>query len=134
MNNSIDRNQAIGLVLISGILIAYFTFFSPSPEPIKTIETTKTEKLTDRISKTDLLKSNVSDTSELAKSYGSLTENLIGKSEELTLLQNDNVQITLSNKGAALKDALLKKYKTYSNTDLFVFKDSFLRFYYRQIN
>lgn len=127
MNNSIDRNQAIGLVLISGILIAYFAFFSPTPTPVTSIETAKTEKLTDRISKTDSLKSNVADTAALAKSFGSLADNLVGKSEETTVLENENVKITLSNKGAALKDALLKKYKTYAKEDLHVFNDSFFK-------
>lgn len=116
MNSSVDRNQAIGLVLISGILIAYFTFFSPTPTETKPQTTSKSSSKSAFV---DSLKSNVElDSTALVQKYGSLSANMVGKTEEFFVLENENIKVLFSNKGAKVVDVQLKKYKTYKREDL----------------
>lgn len=117
MNSTIDRNQAIGLVLISGILIAYFTFFSPTP-PIENTPKSTTKAIASAASKDSLKATLELDSASVSKNYGTLANNVVGKTEQLLVLENENIQVSVSTKGAKVVDVLLKKYKTYTRKEL----------------
>jgi YidC/Oxa1 family membrane protein insertase len=116
--NSVDRNQAIGLVLISAMLIAYFTFFSDNTKPAEGVKTEQTEK---KVEKVDLSASvnEVKDTAVLKKQLGTLANFATGTEEE-KVLENENIRVILSSKGATVKSVFLKKYKTYAKTDFYI--------------
>lgn len=116
MNSSVDRNQAIGLVLISGILIVYFAFFSPSPSDTAQNQTVKKDI---KSLAADTLKSEKTlDSASISTNYSTLASNITGKTEQNFVLENENIKVTLSNKGAKVVDVMLKKYKTYQKQEL----------------
>ncbi len=117
MNSNIDRNQAIGLVLISGILIAYFTFFSPTP-PVENTSKSTTKAISASTTPDSIKAIAQLDSVAVSKNYGSLANNVVGKSEQILKLENENIAVLISTKGAKVVDVLLKKYKTYARKEL----------------
>jgi YidC/Oxa1 family membrane protein insertase len=118
LNNTVERNQAIGLVLISAMLIAYFTFFSETP---KTEQQIKTEQIIKKQQK-DIAQgtqNQIVDTAKIAREYGTLASYTQGN-EQSYVLENENLKVTFSNKGGSVQSVLLKKYKTYSKADLYL--------------
>ncbi len=115
-----DRNQATGLVLIFGILFAYFTFFAPDSEPPQIEPTNKTQKV-------DSLK-NFGISAALEDSakkqiqkqkLGALAIAADGAEKEF-VLENDDIKVTLSNQGGKVKHVLLKQYLTYDKKPLYL--------------
>ncbi len=121
-----DRNQAIGLVLISVLLIVYFQFFTePAPPPAEpqTEETTTPQETPQTIS---------ADTSETQsspeKDSSSVAQNLVDEfgifaagaqgESETQILENDDIKITIDSKGAQVKEVLLKQYFTHDKQPL----------------
>ncbi len=120
----IDRNQAIGLVLISALLIVYFTFFS-GPSADSTKEQAKSEQI-DSASKSSetVIAAKTVDTAQLKQQYGTFSSFATGTETEYTL-ENENVKIILSSRGGSIKSVFLKNYKTYSKEDLYLIEPSF---------
>ncbi|MEO1049476.1 MAG: membrane protein insertase YidC [Bacteroidota bacterium] len=122
-----DRNQAIGLVLLSILLIVYFQFFAPEPEPIVEESTSQTEQVEQKAEqpKEAVIQSTpdtttVSDSvSSLVNSqqYGAFALGLNGSAKEFTL-ENKKVLIVLTNQGANIKEVRLKDFLTYSKSPL----------------
>jgi len=104
-----DRNSIIGFVLIALLLFAYFTWFAPSPEIVKqpliadSLVVKSTEKLAGTVPEAtvDTIFSQTADIKE-----------------EAITIENDDVRIVLSNKGAVIREVELKNYKTYSQEPL----------------
>src|SRR6187402_871878 len=111
-----DRNSAIGLTLIGALLLAYFYFFSPTPQPVSQKPVT-TEVLPSSDSKAADQEKSVALDSALAASYGDLASALSGE-ESLTQIETEDLKISFSNKGGVIKELELKKYKTYSQEAL----------------
>ncbi|MFN0047551.1 MAG: membrane protein insertase YidC [Cytophagales bacterium] len=120
----IDRNQAIGLVLISAMLIAYFTFFSGPSAETKTTKPATDISDTSKKANTTTLAAKSSDTTQLKKQFGTFASFANGTETEY-ILENENLKVTLSSKGGTVKHVLLKNYKTYSKEDLYLIKSSF---------
>lgn len=115
--NNIDKNQAIGLVLISAMLIAYFTFFSETSKPAELKNITHIEQ---NIGSSNFkTQTSIKDSATLIKEYGSLAEFAVGVEEE-KILENENIKIIFSTKGGVVKSVFLKKFKTYAKTDLYL--------------
>jgi YidC/Oxa1 family membrane protein insertase len=116
-----DRNSAIGLTLIAVLLLIYFNFLAPTPQP----ETAQPAQVTAPITKggmtTDSLTQSSAIDSTVIQQYGTLALFLSGN-EELTKVENSDLRISLSNKGN-LKEIELKNFKTYSQKPLFLAKD-----------
>lgn len=116
-----DRNSAIGLTLIAVLLLIYFNFLAPTPQP----ETAQPAQVTAPITKggmtTDSLTQSSAIDSTVIQQYGTLASFLSGN-EELTKVENSDLRISLSNKGN-LKEIELKNFKTYSQKPLFLAKD-----------
>jgi len=119
-----DRNQIIGFTLIGVLFMVYVFFFGQEPQPQNTtvidsskvvtipakpaFDTTKTVALPDSL----LNKENT-------EKYGVFAAGGNGKEEEL-ILENKNLQITLSTKGGNVKKVLLKNYFTYDKRPLYL--------------
>src|SRR5687768_11359687 len=98
-----DRNSIIGFVLIALLLFVYFTFFGPSPELVKppmAADTLKTQTINPVV--------------EAAASSQDTLFNVGDVKEEEIVIENEDIKLTLTNKGAVIRQAELKKYKTYS--------------------
>ncbi len=101
-----DKNSTIGIVLISAILLAYFTFFAPKPEEQKPEPVTTTTITPKEDVKADSLK-----LVQKQASYGQLATSLTGEEKDL-VIENDDLKLVLSTKGGRIKEATLKNYKT----------------------
>jgi YidC/Oxa1 family membrane protein insertase len=102
-----DRNQAIGMVLISVMIFTYFIFFSSPPKPDEKLQGKQTQQ---QIKVDD---SKIQPKNEDPKNYGSFSTLLEGKGEEV-VLQNADIKVLFNSKGGQMKQVELKKYKTYT--------------------
>lgn len=108
-----DRNSAIGLTLIAALLLGYFYWFSPKPEPA-TVEPAESSTQPppavepDSIPATD---SAVPD-SVLAQEYGDLSQYMKG-TESITRIETEDIILAFSNRGGVMQDLELKNYQTY---------------------
>jgi YidC/Oxa1 family membrane protein insertase len=116
-----DRNSAIGLTLIAVLLLIYFNFLAPTPQPeaIKPAEVTSpaVEDSTTQTGNAVALQID----STTFKQYGELSPFLSGK-EEFTTIENNELRIRLSNKGN-IQEVELKNFKTYSQEPLYLAKE-----------
>jgi YidC/Oxa1 family membrane protein insertase len=109
-----DRNSAIGITLIAALLLVYFYWFSPTPKPVaQNVEpAVHTQAKADTVRRIEALPDSV-----LAATYGNLATAMKGE-ETTTLLENEDLKITFSNKGGLIREVELKKFKTYSQEAL----------------
>jgi YidC/Oxa1 family membrane protein insertase len=103
-----DRNSAIGLTLIAALLLVYFYWFAPQPQPEQKITTVQTDS-----TKQSSIEAPVQSDSLLALSYGNLSSVAKGQ-EALTVVETEDLKIAFSNKGGIINQLELKRYKTYS--------------------
>lgn len=111
-----DRNSAIGMTLIAGLLMVYFYFFSTPPIPPSTVKTDSiaaVQKIAG-IAQKPVAKFD----STAIQSYGSLGSFLQGK-EELINIENSDLRVAVSSNGY-IKNLELKNFKTYSQKPLFL--------------
>lgn len=109
-----DRNSAIGLTLIAALLMAYFFWFSPTPQPpSQQPVTTQTSAL----NKPDSTQQPVLPDSVLKAAYGDLSVALSGE-EKTTQIQTEDVTIIFSNRGGMIRELELRKFKTYDQKPL----------------
>lgn len=111
-----DRNSAIGLTLIAFLLLAYFYWFSPTPEPVTQKPATQAEEVLPKDSSSGPAPI-IQDDSTLAATYGALSAGFKGQ-ESLTPIETEDLKISFSSKGAIVKELELKKFKTYSQRPL----------------
>lgn len=104
-----DRNSAIGLTLIAALLLAYFYWFSPTPESGKQQPVTQTEEV---LTQDTIRNATVPDDSTLTATYGALSSGFKGE-ESLTVIENEDLKVSFSSRGAIIKELELKKFKTY---------------------
>jgi YidC/Oxa1 family membrane protein insertase len=114
-----DRNSAIGLTLIAVMLLVYFNL-TPTPPTPDAAPAEVTTPVVKNDSLTTSTKSNLP-SGEVLQQYGSLSSLLTGN-ESLTSIENADLRIQVSNQGF-IKEVELKKFKTYSQTPLYLAKD-----------
>ncbi|MDN4165260.1 membrane protein insertase YidC [Cytophagales bacterium LB-30] len=115
-----DRNQTIGLVLMSMLVLIYFQFFAPKPEipleenpPIEqSISTEASPALSPVITAID----SAARQEKLAQ-MGTLATAAEGEEKEV-VLENQLVQFTFSTKGGMVKKVVLKDFQTYTKEPL----------------
>jgi YidC/Oxa1 family membrane protein insertase len=117
-----DKNQIIGISLISVLMLGYFGFMSTqTPEtPVATPPAITQPVQSDTV----LLKSAATDTALKAQNqreYGDFAAAMVGEAKEYKL-ENKDVVVTLSTKGGTIKSVLLKNYFTWDKKQLFLFK------------
>ena len=112
-----EKNQAVGLVIISVLLIVYMTFFAPkeSPKPVQEKQTTAASTGSNTI----ITPATVPD-SVRAKTLGEFGALAQGTAQDV-ILENKNLRITMSNKGGKVDEVLLKNYKTWDKKPLILF-------------
>ena len=112
-----DRNSAIGLTLIAVLLLVYFNFLAPTPEPPKAAPAQTTTEVVAKDSLEEKSQTqNIQLDSTAIKQFGGLGSFLSG-TEELTTIENSDLKIKLSNQGR-IEEVELKNFKTYSQTPL----------------
>ncbi|WP_375562799.1 membrane protein insertase YidC [Bernardetia sp. OM2101] len=112
-----DKNQTIGLVLMSALLIAYMFFFSPSKDE-QQAQKQRTEQRQDsiRIAQEAIAATQNSETEQKVE-LDSATKALIANAKEI-VLENDNIKVALSSLGAEVLNVELKNYQTYDGKPL----------------
>lgn len=107
-----DRNTAIGMTLMGALLLAYFYFFSPTPQPQTPVQTT-TELTTDngQLTTDSTLVTPTIDSAKVSalQGFGAFAN---GR-EEVVTVETADLKIQFSTKGGTIKYLELKNYKTY---------------------
>ncbi|HVD98676.1 MAG TPA: membrane protein insertase YidC [Cytophagaceae bacterium] len=119
-----DRNQIIGFTLIGVLFMVYVFFFGQEPKPQNTmaIDSTRVTLLPRRDTSNVVTISDSALSKEMQEKYGMFAAGGSGKEEEL-VLENKDLQITLSTKGGNVKKVLLKKYLTYDKKPLYLINE-----------
>ncbi|MCG8323588.1 MAG: membrane protein insertase YidC [Cytophagales bacterium] len=121
-----DKNQTIGLLLISLLLLVYFYFFAPKPElPVEQAADTTavTQKLPETadtpkaIEQTDLATSDSIDLLLKQQQFGAFYQGVEGDEQDVTI-ENEDLKITFNTKGGAIKEVTLKNHVTYDQKPL----------------
>jgi YidC/Oxa1 family membrane protein insertase len=110
-----DRNSAIGLTLIAALLLVYFYWFSPKPQPESSkpvVTGSPAATAPDTVSAEEVTPDSV-----LASTYGDLSFFARG-SENISSVETEDLRLAFSSKGAIIREAELKNYKTYSQEPL----------------
>ncbi len=130
-----DKNSLIGLLLMGFILIIFNTYFFPQVEvETKKVETTtivadnnetiltqnETEIIADAIVDSIINK-------QYINQYGIFANTAIG-SEQESILENDKLKITFSNKGGRITSVILKEFQTHDSLPLQLFDRDSSRF------
>jgi len=117
-----DRNSMIGLGLIFLILVTFAWINQPSEAELQALQREKdsiaaVQRSQDSIKNTQLKLSaavdSVAKPDTIIKALGSFGAAAVGTEQE-TILENEELKLTFSNKGGSLKQVELKKHKTYS--------------------
>src|SRR5690606_13319219 len=117
-----DRNQAVGLFLISALLLIYLFVFPPDKE-VKPAAETKATTTASTTASTVQAADAPQDSATLAQQRAALgTFGAAANGQAKTvLLQNENLNVKLSTKGGAVEEVELKNYKTYDKQALILF-------------
>ena len=134
-----DLNSLIGFVLLGAIMIYYFYTNQPTQEELaqKKIEQVQDsiEKLRPVAQENDAVFEKVeqapinpSDSVAYAQAQNSLgafaySAGLSSATDAVTVIENDLVRITVSNKGGQVTEVLMKNFKTYNMLPLYIVKD-----------
>ena len=102
-----DRNSAIGLTLIAALLLAYFYWFSPKPQP-QSAQPAVTESPAQAPGDTLQQQADVTPDSVLTSNFGDLSSFARG-AEKNTTVETEDVGVVFSNKGGVIKELELKK-------------------------
>jgi YidC/Oxa1 family membrane protein insertase len=134
-----DLNSLIGFVLLGAIMMWYFYTNQPTPEELAK---QKTEQIQDSIQKAQQLTTpekvvedntsptiNPTDSVALVNSQNALgafsySATLPSAKANETVIENELVKVTVSNKGGQITTVELKTYKTYDQKPLYLIKDN----------
>ncbi len=137
-----DKNSLLGFLLIGGILIWMMYIQKPAPEENKG-EQPKTEQLTEETTSSEntttaettlqdatieLTAANAEDSLALDKLKNRLgsfaySGTLPSATDATTVLENEVLSLTISNKGGYITEAKLKEHTTYTGEQVYLIKD-----------
>jgi YidC/Oxa1 family membrane protein insertase len=115
-----DKNQAIGLVLIAGLLIVYSLVFRPPAEEIAPVTDSTSVEAPVETQPTiiERQKEETSlDTALISEQFGVFAPMMSGNSQ-LINIETDLVRYTFNTQGGQIERAELKEYKTYTGDPL----------------
>lgn len=124
-----DRNQATGLILMSILLLLYFSFFGGQPDVPQT-EEVATEQV--EPSTTNEQPATSIDAAEPSASINAIIDapaqtedslTIAQATEEIIEVENENLKITFSTLGGKIKEVELKDYLTYTKEPLILFDE-----------
>ena len=110
-----DRNSAIGLTLIAALLLAYFYWFSPKPQPQATAPVATESPAA--VPQEQAIQQDAAADSVLASAYGDFSSFARGTEKTLPV-ETEDLRVVFSSKGGIIRELELKKYKTYSQEPL----------------
>lgn len=125
-----DRNQIIGFSLLAALLVGYLLYNSSSQNKVK--EQKRTQQVQDSLAAASLRQQQAA--VDTQKAAGTPADTLSDSLRQATLppgtygtaqdvvLENKNLALTFSTRGATPTAALLKDYKTYDKQPLYLFK------------
>ena len=132
-----DKNSLIGLLLMGFILIIFNTYFFPQVEVAKTEKKDTTEIVTTTVnevqieqSKTEIIADAIVDSlfnQQFVNQYGVFANTAIGTEKE-SVLENEKLKITFSNKGGRITSVILKEFQTHDSLPLQLFDTDSSRF------
>ena len=111
-----DRNSAIGLLLIGLILFVYFYYFNPTPPEGETPALTE-QQAPVQIKETPTTQEVGIEDSVTNQELGSIASVMNGK-KELKQIENEDLIISFSNLGGTIDQIELKNFKTYTKQPL----------------
>lgn len=118
-----DKNQIIGISLITVLMLGYFGFMSTqTPETPAATSSAITQTI---IKDTAVAAAVATDTAVKAQNqreYGDFAAAMVGEAKEFKL-ENKDVVVTLSTQGGTIKSVLLKNYSTWDKKQLFLFNE-----------
>jgi len=114
-----DKNQATGLILISIMLLLYFSFFGGQPDVTKTEDTALEQVDTSTVKEQSIIDQSANINPSIDAPAPALDSLITAEIEEKTIdIENENIKITFSSIGGKIKEVLLKDYVTYSKEPL----------------
>ncbi|RXP52308.1 membrane protein insertase YidC [Lutibacter sp. HS1-25] len=129
-----DFNSLIGFVLLGAIMIWWMYTNQPTPEELAAEKKAKTEQVqkeNEAITiqngeNTTEIAIQATDSLSIAKAQAQLGAFAYSATlaDAETVLENDVLKLTISNKGGQIKEALLKKHVTYDSLPLYMIKDN----------
>jgi YidC/Oxa1 family membrane protein insertase len=131
-----DRNTVIGFILIGALLIGMFYMNSQSNQAYLREKKRVEDSIAASKPKIDtvLAKADAAKTDSLKNAQKQLPANFIADTlEKLTVLENEVLKVTFTNKGGQPKQVELKQYKTHDGKPVVLQKGSFNKIDY-QIN
>ena len=120
-----DKNSLIGFVLMAVILIVFNTFFFPeiaqeqAPVAAPTEAIITETQFTETTVATPILSNSVI-SEQLKTKYGVFASAAKG-TDEFQVIENDNLKITVANKGGRIVSVILKEYQTFDSLALDLF-------------
>ena len=115
-----DRNQTIGLVLISALLLVYTYFFIPQQEPAPADKLMTTAPLNAQPATPAAVVPDSVAAAQRAATLGQFSAAASGEARQL-VLENQNVQVTLNTRGGKVEKVWLKNYLTWDQQPLILF-------------
>ncbi len=138
-----DKNTLIGFLLIGIVLLGFSWLNRPTPEQVEAqrryqdsiakVEYAAQMELQKQENKSQQAEEGVADlpdslrVARLQESYGVFADAMVG-TDDYTVLENDVVELRLSNKGGRVSYARLKKYDTYDGQPLVLFDEKESKF------
>jgi len=122
-----DKNQATGLILISIMLLLYFTFFGGQPEILPT------EEVITEQAETPINNNTIQPAEQASINPGtgidapaeiSTPIETTQVEEEVLEVENENLKLTFSSLGGKIKEELIKDYLTYSKEPLILIDEN----------
>ncbi len=124
-----DSNSFIGMILLGAIMLWYFYTNAPEIEP----ETTTTEQVIDSsknvtpqntfTNPTPIVLNDSLQQIAAQNKLGAFALSAINGSEGNSVIENELVRLTVSNKGGQIIEALVKNYRTHDSLPLYMIKD-----------
>jgi len=122
-----DKNQATGLILFAAVILVYSLFFASEPEQITEPQSTNTTQVQSKSNEEeDPDELEVDEQSDSLKNiesrqrFGDFSSLLDGV-EKPVILENENLKVTLSNKGGEIQQVEVKGFKTFDQQPLILF-------------
>lgn len=114
-----DKNQIIGISLISVLMLGYFGFMSTQPQKPIATPNAITQTVTDTIKAIEVAADTAVKAQKL-REYGDFAQAMLGEEKDV-VLENKDVVVTLSTHGGTIKSVLLKNYFTWDKKQLYLF-------------
>lgn len=138
-----DKNTVIGFLLIGVVLVVFTWLNKPTPEQIEAqrrmqdsiarienAQLAEQQKELEREAKADAELAGLPDSVRLARlqnSYGVFADAMIGE-DGTTVLENELIKVSLSNKGGRVGTVTLKKYDNYKGEPVVLFEEKDSKF------